>query len=89
MSGVGGALEARDIRANGDRFTGEAVGEIDETDGQGPRHPRIHVRRHLQAPGEQRATAERVHRMFAKFCPVYRSLHRAIAITTELVFDPS
>jgi hypothetical protein len=31
----------------------------------------------------------RVHGMFAKFCPVYRSLHPAIAITTELVFDPS
>lgn len=30
--------------------------------------------------------AERVHGMFAKFCPVYRSLHTAIAITTELVF---
>jgi uncharacterized OsmC-like protein len=38
---------------------------------------------------EQRATAERVHGMFAKFCPVYRSLHTAIAITTELVFEPS
>jgi len=27
--------------------------------------------------------------MFAKFCPVYRSLHKAIEITTELVFSPS
>jgi len=26
--------------------------------------------------------------MFAKFCPVYRSLHQAVAITTELVFKP-
>jgi hypothetical protein len=50
---------------------------------------RIHVRLLLKAPAEQRATAERVHGMFANSCPVYRSLHKAIAITTELVFTPS
>jgi len=50
---------------------------------------RIHVRMSLRAPAEQQVTAERVHAMFAKFCPVYRSLHPAVEITTELVFRPS
>ncbi len=44
---------------------------------------------HLKASADQRATAERVHGMFAKFCPVYRSLHTAIAITTELALVTS
>jgi len=48
---------------------------------------RIHVRLHLRAPAEQRATAERTHGVFAKFCPVYRSLHKTIDITTELVLS--
>ena len=50
---------------------------------------RIHVRLRLKAPERQRATAERVHGMFANFCPVYRSLHTAVPMTTELVFSAS
>lgn len=49
---------------------------------------RIHVRLHLRAAEMHRATAERVHGFFASRCPVYRSLEAAIAITTELVFEP-
>lgn len=49
---------------------------------------RIHVTLRLKAPAGQREAAERVHGVFAKFCPVYRSLHTAIAITTELIFSP-
>jgi uncharacterized OsmC-like protein len=29
-----------------------------------------------------------VHAMHAERCPIYRSLYRAIAITTELRFEP-
>ena len=47
---------------------------------------RIHVRLRLKAPAQQRGTAERVHGMFARHCPVYRSLQAAVAMTTELVF---
>jgi uncharacterized OsmC-like protein len=50
---------------------------------------RIHVRLRLKANEDQRATAERVHGMYADRCPVYRSLKAAIAITTELVFEPT
>jgi len=42
-----------------------------------------------QAGSYERATAERVHGMYADRCPVYRSLKAAIAITTELVFEPT
>jgi hypothetical protein len=46
------------------------------------------VRLLLKAGEEHRATAERVHGMFAERCPVYRSLRDAIAMTTEQVFIP-
>lgn len=45
---------------------------------------RIHVVYYLNAPEESRETVERVHEMHAEFCPVYRSLYKAIDITTEL-----
>ena len=50
---------------------------------------RIHVKMLLKANEEHRATAERVHGLYADRCPVYRSLRDAIAITTELVFLPA
>ena len=48
---------------------------------------RIHVKLRLKVGGEQREVAERVHGFFAANCPVYRSLHPQITITTELVMD--
>lgn len=49
---------------------------------------RIHVRLLLKAGEPHRETANRVHGFFADKCPVYRSLKAAIAITTELIFEP-
>jgi len=49
---------------------------------------RIHVRLELRAAPEHREVAERVHGLFARACPVYRSLQAAIAINTELVLLP-
>ena len=49
---------------------------------------RIHVVYHLVAPVEARETIERVHRVHAQHCPVYRSLHKAIEITTEYELEP-
>jgi uncharacterized OsmC-like protein len=65
----------------------EAVGEIEKDEGVLVIR-RIHVRMLLKASEEQRATAERVHGMFADRCPVYRTLRNSIAMTTELVFEP-
>ena len=49
---------------------------------------RIHVLLKLKAAESHRETAERVHGFFANKCPIYVSLKAAIAITTELVFEP-
>lgn len=65
------------------------MGEIEEAEDHVLVIRRIHTRLLLDAPAQQRAAAERVHGVFAQFCPVYRSLHKAITITTELVFKPT
>jgi len=49
---------------------------------------RIHVRLKLKADDAHHETAQRVHGFFAEKCPVYRTLRDAIAITTELIFEP-
>ncbi len=50
---------------------------------------RIHVIYRLKAGEEQRETVERVHGVHASRCPVYRTLHRCIDITTEYVLEGS
>ncbi len=87
MGTFGGALEARKIPAAGDRLVAETIGEV-ETEDNVLVIRRIHIRMLLKADPAQRETAERVHGMFADRCPVYRSLRSAIAITSELVFEP-
>lgn len=47
------------------------------------------MRLHLKAEQAQREVVERVHGVFANNCPVYRSLHPQIAITTEVVLEPT
>jgi uncharacterized OsmC-like protein len=77
----------RQISAAGDRLIGEAVGEIEKEEGVLV-IKRIHLRLKLKAPEAERETAERVHGFYRDRCPVYRSLRAAIAITTELAFEP-
>ena len=50
---------------------------------------RIHVKFKLRGKPGDRETAERVHGFFAEKCPVYRTLKPAIAMSTELAFEPS
>jgi uncharacterized OsmC-like protein len=66
----------------------EAVGEVELEDSVLVIR-RIHVVLKLKAEESHRDTANRVHGFFADRCPVYRTLKPAIAITTELVFEPS
>jgi uncharacterized OsmC-like protein len=47
---------------------------------------RIHVKMLLQCEETQKETAQRVHGFYAQSCPVYRSIHPQIAVTTEVVF---
>jgi uncharacterized OsmC-like protein len=63
-------------------LTAEARGEI-ELEGDVLVIRRIHVGLRLKAPASVRDTVERVHGFFARKCPVYLSLHKAIDITTS------
>jgi organic hydroperoxide reductase OsmC/OhrA len=47
---------------------------------------RIHVRFSLECPPDQRDTAQRAHGLYAQSCPIYRSIHPQIAVTTEVSF---
>ena len=78
----GGALEARHIDASGGRLSAEVTGEVEKEEGVLVIR-RIHVGFRLVAPEEARETVERVHGMYAMRCPLYRTLHKAIALTSS------
>ena len=78
----GGALEARNIDPNEGRLTADVRGEVENEEGVLVIR-RIHVSFSLLAPESVRETVERVHRFYANKCPVYRSLHTAIKITSS------
>src|SRR5260370_12017644 len=44
---------------------------------------RIHVAMHLVAAEAARETAERAHGFYAMRCPLYRTLHKAILLTSS------
>jgi uncharacterized OsmC-like protein len=78
----GGALEARQINASDGRLTAEITGEVETEDGVLVIR-RVHVAMRLKAPQEVRETVERVHGMYAMRCPLYRTLHQAIQLTSS------
>ena len=78
----GGALEARKIDASDGRLTADVRGEIENEDGVLVIR-RIHIAFNLRAPENVRETVERVHGFFANKCPIFRSLHAAIEITSS------
>jgi uncharacterized OsmC-like protein len=79
----GGALEARQIDASNGKLTAEVTGEVEAEDGVLVIR-RIHVDMLLVAPEESRATIERVHKLYAMHCPLYRTLHNAIQLTSSV-----
>jgi uncharacterized OsmC-like protein len=83
----GGALEARQIDAGDGRLTADVTGEVETEDGVLVIR-RIHVRMHLVAPEAVRETVERVHGVYAMRCPLYRTLHTAIALSSECDLRP-
>jgi uncharacterized OsmC-like protein len=78
----GGALEARQIDASGGRLRADVVGEVETEDGVLVIR-RVHVAMRIDAPETARETIERVHGFYAMRCPLYRTLHTAISITTS------
>ena len=85
MGTFGGALEARQIDASNGKLTAEITGEVEEEDGVLVIR-RIHVLMRLVAPEETREKVERVHAVYAMNCPLYRTLHNAIRLTSSLEF---
>ena len=78
----GGALEARQIDASGGRLTAEVTGEVEKEDGVLVIR-RIHVQMRLAAAAELSETIDRVHGFYAMRCPLYRTLHNAIALSSS------
>ncbi len=79
----GGALEALQIDASNGRLTAVVTGEV-EAEERVLVIRRIHVAMRLAAPEESRATVERVHGSYAMRCPLYRTLHNAIQLTSSV-----
>lgn len=82
MGTFGGALEARHIDASNGKLIAEVTGEV-ETEDNVLVIRRIHVDLQLSAPEESRETVERVHGIYAMNCPLYRTLHKAIQLTSS------
>lgn len=80
------ALTARKIPIGDGRLKVEAMGEVESEEGVLVIR-RIHVVAHLKSEESHRAAAERIASSFERECPVYRSLFKAITITTELDFQ--
>jgi uncharacterized OsmC-like protein len=83
----GGALEARQIDASNGKLTAEVTGEVETEDNV--LVIRIHVAMRLVADPELKDKIERVHGMYAMNCPLYRTLHKAIQLTSSYELVPS
>lgn len=74
------------MAASDGKLTAEVLGEV-ETEDKVLILKRIHVAYQLKCKPEEVETVTRVHEMHHRFCPVYRSIERAIDITTEIKTD--
>jgi uncharacterized OsmC-like protein len=82
MGTFGGALEARQIDASNGKLTADVTGEV-ETEENVLVIRRIHVAMRLIAPQDAKATVERVHGIYAMRCPLYRTFHKTIQLTSS------
>jgi uncharacterized OsmC-like protein len=79
----GGALEARRIDASDGKLTANVTGEVESEDGVLVIR-RINVAMRLIAPESIRETFERTHSIYAMHCPLYRTLNKAIRLTSSV-----
>ena len=84
----GGALEARQIDASNGRLTADVTGEV-ETEDRVLVIRRIHVAMKLVAPADVKDVVERVHGIYAMNCPLYRTLHNAIQLSSSVELVPA
>jgi uncharacterized OsmC-like protein len=82
MGTFGGALDARQIDASNGRLTADVTGEVEQEESVLVIR-RIHVAMKLVAPEAARPTVERVHGIYPMNCPLYRTLHNAIQLTSS------
>ena len=78
----GGALEVRQIDASDGKLTAAVTGEVEVEEGVLVIR-RIHVAMRLVAPEDAREKVERVHAVYPMRCPLYRTLHKAIELTSS------
>jgi uncharacterized OsmC-like protein len=78
----GGALEARKIDASNGKLHAEVTGEIESDNGVLVIR-KVHVHYSLAESESVRETVERVHRVYADQCPVYKTLRPAFEITSD------
>jgi uncharacterized OsmC-like protein len=82
MGTFGGALEARHIDAGNGKLIAQVTGEVEAEEGVLVIR-RIHVAMELAAPEQAREIVERVHGLYAMRCPLYRTLHNTIELTSS------
>jgi uncharacterized OsmC-like protein len=82
MGTFAGALEARQIDASNGKVTSEVRGEVEQEDGVLV-IKRIHVAIRVIAEEHKRSTVDRVHDVYAMRCPLYRTLHNAIELSSS------
>ena len=83
MGTFGGALEARQIDASDGKLIAEVRGEVESEEGVLVIR-RIHVAMRLVASEDKREVVERTHGIYAMRCPLYRTLHNAIQLTSSV-----
>jgi uncharacterized OsmC-like protein len=82
MGTFGGALEARQIDASNGKLTADVTGEVETEEGVLVIR-RIHVSMRLIAPQDVKTTVQRVHGMYAMRCPLYRTFHKTIQLSSS------
>jgi len=87
MGTFGGALEARQIDASNGKLTADVTGEVETEEGVLVSR-RSHMARRLMAPEAARETIERTHGIYAMRCPLYRTLHKTIQLTSSFELVP-
>jgi len=75
------------IDASNGKLTAEVSGEVETEEGVLVIR-RIHVAMRLVAPEAARETVERTHGIYAMRCPLYRTLHKAIQLTSSVELVP-